>query len=256
MKSSTCLWKWTVGGKSRRSKTMKSELPIICYLKLSSQGVVPRYQVLLIFWPKMWKPSLLSLSFTFHFQSIRKSCWLCFQNVSRCGRFSSLALSLVKGAVTSSRGYSNKPLTGRSPRFPTDLLCGSQGVSNGSSEDNLQPSTLRERPSHWVKGQVQNSRVALHNLFPHTYTTTSPPGEPLTRLMVSYSLSHSLSSSHTSLAMAQTSHACSVFYLRVLTLAGPSALFLLMLGSVNFAYPLHVCSKVPSQWIWSPVPEL
>lgn len=235
-----------------------AELLIICYLKLTSPGVVPHYQVFLIFWPKIWEPPLLSLSLTFHFQSIRKSFWFCFQNILRCDHFSSLPLSLVKVTIISSLDYSNKLLTGLlvSPL----MSC----VAASVCKMTLMRALFSYKPfkpcvnSHHTEWKTKSRHVCLtlHNLFPHTYATTLPPRRvfdihgqwlPVSlTLFQPYWPHHGLNMPGMFCVLPQgLDSGWSLCWMH----------FLLIPGNVNSVYLLHVCSKVtfsmylvPSSW--------
>lgn len=162
--------------------------------------------VFLIFWPKI---SLCSLSLTFHFLFFRKFCWLCFQSTSRCDHVSSLPLSWVKVTIISGLDYLNKLLTA----LLVSLLISC--VASRVCKTAQMRALFSLKPcgnSHHTEWNAKSWRVflTLHNLFPHTHATTLPPGKPLISFMANYSLSHSLSFSHTGLAVAWTRQACSM----------------------------------------------
>ena len=105
------------------------------------------------------------LSLTFHFQSIRKSCWLHFQNISRCGHFSSLPLSLVKVTTISSLDYwKNYSLVSLPPPLISCVAARMCKTAPMRALFSLKPCE-NSHHTKW-KAKFRFVCVVLHNLFP------------------------------------------------------------------------------------------
>lgn len=162
--------------------------------------------VFLIFWPKIsFALSFSHIPFPFHQEVLLA---LLSEHIQMWSRLITSPL-LSQSHIISGLDYLNKLLTA----LLVSLLISC--VASRVCKTAQMRALFSLKPcgnSHHTEQKAKSWRVflTLHNLFPHTHATTLPPGKPLISFMANYSLSHSLSFSHTGLAVAWTRQACSM----------------------------------------------